>query len=121
MKFKTKMAIIRNITKKTKLSERYVVCKSSLSKTIGLMFSIKPKTLVFFFDKEQICPLHMFFVFYPIDVLFLNEKMVVVDQKENFKPFTLYMPKKKSKYIIELPKGTIKNSKTELGNKINIQ
>jgi len=60
----------------------------------------------------------MFFVFYPIDVLFLDKNKIVVEMKENFAPFSFYNPKNKSKYIIELPKNTIKETKTKLGDKI---
>jgi len=82
------------------------------------MFSIE-KSLIFIFDREKIVPLHMFFVFYPIDVLFLDKNKIVVEKKENFRPFTFYTPRKKAKYIIEIPNGIIKKTKTELGDKIN--
>ena len=82
------------------------------------MFSRKSKTLIFVFKKEKIAPLHMFFVFYPIDVLFLNKNNIVVEIKENFKPFSFYNPKNKAKYIIEIPKNIVKETKTELGDKI---
>ena len=110
--------MVKNLTRKTILAEKYKICKSVFSKTLGLMFSAKPKTLIFIFKKEKINPLHMLFVFYPIDVLFLDKNKIVAEIKENFKPFTFYTPKKKSKYIIELPKDSIKNSKTEIGDKI---
>lgn len=82
------------------------------------MFSKKNRSLIFIFKKEKINPLHMLFVFYPIDVLFLDKNKVVLEIRENFKPFAFYMPKKKSKYVVELPKNSIKNSKTKIGDKI---
>ncbi|MCH8003356.1 MAG: DUF192 domain-containing protein [Nanoarchaeota archaeon] len=109
---------IKNKTKKTLLARNAKACTSIISKSSGLMFSKKNKPLIFIFKKEKINPLHMFFVFYPIDVLFLNKNKIVVEMKENFKPFSFYAPKNKSKYIIELPKNTIKETKTELGDKI---
>ena len=39
----------------------------------------------------------MFFVFFPIDVLFLDKNKKVVELKENFKPFSIYFPKNKAK------------------------
>ena len=33
-------------------------------------------------------------------------------------PFTTYSPKKKAKYVIELPAGTIRKSKTRLGDEV---
>ena len=63
----------------------------------------------------------MFFVFYPIDVLFLDKNKKIVEIKENFKPFTLHNPKNKAQYIIELPKGTIKQTKTGIGDTISFK
>jgi hypothetical protein len=112
---------IKNTSKKTLLAKNAKLCTSMFSKSLGLMFSKKKKSLIFVFKKEKIIPLHMFFVFYPIDVLFLNKNKIVVEIKENFMPFTFYNPKKKAMYIIELPKGTIKKSKTIIGDKIKFQ
>ena len=60
----------------------YKVCISFLSKLRGLMFS-KPKILVFVFDREMHHFMHMFFVFFPIDVLFLDENKTQIDFGEN--------------------------------------
>jgi len=109
---------IKNATKKTLLAENAKLCKNILSKCLGLMFS-KPQSLIFIFRKEKIIPLHMFFVFYPIDVLFLDKNKIVVEKKENFRPFSFYTPKNKALYIIELPQNTIKKTKTSTGNKID--
>ena len=85
---------------------------------IGLMFSRKKdRALVFSFGKEKIAALHMFFVFYPIDVLFLDRDKIIVEIKHNFRPFTSYIPNKKAKYVIEMPKG--KADKLRIGNKID--
>ena len=118
-KFKIKMQI-RNTSRNSILGNKIRLCDTALSKFIGLMFSKKSDTsLIFEFNHEKIVPLHMVFVFYPIDVLFLNKEKVVVELKENFKPFTFYTPKKKSKYVIELPNNTIKNTRTEIGDRIS--
>ena len=114
----TKMPI-KNLTKKNAISRHVKVCDDILSKSIGLMFSLKQKnSLIFKFDEEQIISLHMLFVFYPIDVLFLNKNRIVVDKKENFRPFSFYSSKEKAMYVIELPNGVIKKTKTEIGDKI---
>jgi uncharacterized membrane protein (UPF0127 family) len=111
--------MIKNKTKKTVIAERYYNFKSPFSKAIGLMFSMNPKNLIFIFKKEKIIPLHMFFVIFPIDVLFLDKNKKVVDLKENFRPFTFYTPKAKAKYVIELSKGAINKSKTKLNDNIS--
>lgn len=73
----------------------------------------KQETLVFVFNKEKIVPLHMWFVFYPIDVIYLDADKRVVELKENFKSFSYYTPLKKAQYVLELEKGTIKKTKTK--------
>lgn len=111
--------MITNKTRKTLIAERHYNFKSPISKAIGLMFSMNPKNLVFIFKKEKIVPLHMFFVIFPIDVLFLDKNKKVVDLKENFRPFTSYTPRAKSKYVIELPKGVIKKTNTRINDTIS--
>ena len=110
--------LVKNTTKKALLAENAKLCKTIFSKSIGLMFSKKIIPLVFSFDKEKIIPLHMFFVFYPIDVLFLNKNKIVVEIKKNFMPFSFYTPKDMSMFVIELPQGAIDKTKTEVDDKI---
>ena len=113
------IARIKNITRKTLLSENAKLCKSIFSKARGLMFAKKPKALIFIFKKEKIVPLHMFFVFYPIDALFLNRNKEIIEIKESLMPFEFYTPKNKAMYTIELPESTIKKTKTNIGDKIS--
>ena len=112
------MPAIKNSTRKRVIVKNAAVCKSVISKAAGLMFS-KRKPLIFVFEREKIVPLHMLFVFYPIDVLFLDKNKVVVEIKERFMPFAFYTPKRKAQYIIEIPVKTIKKTKTKLGDKIS--
>ncbi|MEK6876377.1 MAG: DUF192 domain-containing protein [Nanoarchaeota archaeon] len=109
---------IKNITKKRIIAENAKLCRNIFSKSLGLMFALKPKPLIFIFKKEKIITLHMLFVFYPIDVLFLDKNKVVVEIKENLMPFSFYTPKNKAQYILELPQGAIKKTKTKIGDKI---
>ncbi len=82
------------------------------------MFTLKPKCLVFVLRKEQKISLHMWFVFYPIDVIFLDNNKEVIETIEKFMPFSFYSSKTKCRYIIELPQGSIKNSNTWIGDKV---
>ena len=80
------------------------VVNSVFGKARGLMFSRK-KNLVFVFDKEQRIGLHMLFVFFPIDVLFLDKDKRIVEIKKNFRPFSFYKSREKAKYVVEIAKG----------------
>ncbi|MBW2978425.1 DUF192 domain-containing protein [Candidatus Woesearchaeota archaeon] len=94
----------------------FKICKSVWGKSRGLMFS-KKKNLVFIFNKEKRIPLHMFFVFYPIDVLFLDKNKRIVEIKKNFKPFSFYTSKNKAKYVAELTE----EHKFKIGDKIDFK
>ncbi len=108
--------MIQNLAKKTQISGDFELCEGFFCKAIGLMFSFKPKPMLFAFKKEQKMSLHMLFVFFPIDLLFIDDKMKVVELKERFLPFTFYNSKNRAKYVVELPSGTIKKSGTSVGD-----
>ena len=115
--------MIINKTKERVITHNLKVVSSVFGKAIGLMFHkrIKDFGLVFEFGSEKKVSLHNFFVFFPIDLVFLDSKWEVVELKERFMPFTLYIPKEKARYIIELPAGTIRQTGTELGDIINFK
>ncbi len=79
----------------------YKIVHSSWGKARGLMFS-KKKNLIFVFEKEKRISLHMLFVFFPIDVLFLDKDKKIIEIKKDFKPFGFYKSKKKAKYVVEI-------------------
>ncbi len=107
-------------TMKKKIVSKVRHCVSPWEKALGLMFSlpIKDRCLVFHFNPPRKVDLHMLFVFYPIDVLFLDRKMKVIEMKKNFLPFTVYLSRSKAGYAIELPAATIFEKKIRLGDKL---
>ena len=107
--------IIHNTTQKT-ISNEELLCNSFLSQARGLIFR-KKQNLIMKFDTEKKVSLHMFFVFYSIDVLVLNKKKEIVEIKRNFKPFTFWNSKEKGKYVVELAfKGEY-----EVGDRVEIK
>lgn len=114
---------IKNITKNKILVNKIKFCKNFLNRSIGLILhkKLKNKGLIFIYSKEKKISLHMVFVFFPIDVLFLDKNKKVIEIKKNFRPFSFYTAKKRAKYILELPDGTIKKTKTKLGDMIELE
>jgi uncharacterized membrane protein (UPF0127 family) len=98
------------IAKKVKFANNIIL------RAKGLMFEKESNfnySLIFEFPKESKigCSLHMLFVFFPIDVIFLNSEKKVVDLA-TLKPWSLgYTPKRASKYVIETQVGTNKKIK----------
>ncbi len=110
--------LINKTTKKT-VCEKVVFAKTIFEKLRGLMFRESPDyALVFDFDRpsRSSAAIHMFFVFFPIDVVYLrNDK--VVDLYKSVKPFTPYLaPKCDVDMLIELPEGAIEKSRIKLGD-----
>ncbi len=93
--------MIINKTNGNTISEQEMVCKTVMSQALGLMFRQK-KNLIMIFPKEKVISLHMFFVFYPINVLVLDKDKRIVEIKRNFKPFTFWKSKEKGKYAVEV-------------------
>lgn len=97
------------VNNKTLINKKKIL--SPLKQGLGLMFYPRKKFkfgLIFQREYESILgsSIHMLFVFYPINVIFLDSEKKVVDIKKSLKPFTFYAPKKKARYIIELPLET---------------
>lgn len=101
--------------KKNLLADQTKYYTDIFSKTKGLRFSkpLKEKqALILVAEKESIreTMIDMLFVFFSIDVLWLDKNKRVVDIRRNVKPFTfLIVPKRPAKYIIELKKGMTNN------------
>ncbi len=113
--------MIRNKTRDTILAEEVKRCDSMFSRASGLMFRFPLKAghaYLFPFDPPQRPWIHMLFVFFPIDMIFLDENNKVVHLEEA-KPFQLrIVPRADTIILLELPPGTIELSKTQLGDTI---
>jgi uncharacterized membrane protein (UPF0127 family) len=76
---------------------------------LGLMFrkSIPyDYSMIFILKKPSQVRIHMLFVFFPIDVIFLNEKKKIVFLSR-LRPWVGYKAMEDIKYIIEMEAGTI--------------
>ena len=93
--------MIINKTKNKEISKREKICQNIFTQSIGLMFR-KKQNLVMIFNNEKKVSLHMFFVFFPIDVLIVDENKRIVEIKKGLKPFTFWNSKRKGKYVVEL-------------------
>ncbi|MDD3178321.1 MAG: DUF192 domain-containing protein [Candidatus ainarchaeum sp.] len=108
---------------KNKIIFKKIKLALNLGQMRGLMFYPRSKfNFALIFDRsyeDKInSSLHMFFVFFPIDVLFLNSNKEIVDIKFNFRPFRFYIPKEKARYVIELP-CLKKNKQLKIKQKVN--
>lgn len=81
---------------------KYETCNTFFQNFRGLIFS-KKKNIMLVAKKESrfSSGIHSFFVFFTFDAYFLDKNKKVVDFKR-IKPFTIYIPKKPAKYVLEI-------------------
>ena len=64
--------------------------------------------------------IHSIFMRFSFDAVFLDKDLRVIATYSDFKPFRISKFHKKSKYVLELPKGTVKKLKINLFDKFEI-
>ncbi len=112
-----------NKTTRKKVCGKARLANHPWQKLKGLMFEDEKNfdyALVFDLGEEHrfSAGIHMMFVFFPIDVVWLDKNKKVVDKVEGIKPFTPnYIPKKRARYFVELPVGNGK--KIKIGNELD--
>jgi uncharacterized protein len=101
------------------IASKIVYCDSFLRQGTGLTFrtrnAVNNKAWIFRFNKPRKVAITMFFVFFPIDIVFLDKDKRVVELKENLRPFRNYISKEKIHSFIELKQGIIKKYSIKKG------
>jgi uncharacterized membrane protein (UPF0127 family) len=98
------------------ISKKMKLCDTLLSKSIGFMFNFTKKydSLIL---KSKNTSIHMIFVFFPLQVAWLNKNFEIVDIKKAYPFMPILFSRKSSDYILEL-----KNYKNiKIGNKIKLK
>jgi len=87
----------------------------------GLMFRKKCASLLFTFDWTDKHSIHSFFVAFPFDAIYLDERGRVVDVFESVPPFTpLLTPRSPARYLLELPPKSASGLAVRIGDEIEI-
>jgi len=104
------------------LADNVIMRKSVVGHLIGLRFFRKLKdneAMLFVFKKPLKSTVDMFFVFYAIDIIFLDERKKIIDLKKNMPPFSFFIMKKKCRYMIEMRKGSIRKNMLSLNDTLS--
>jgi uncharacterized protein len=64
--------------------------------------------------------IHMFFMRFAIDVLFVDRDDRIVGLRHSFKPWRPFAAALAARYTIELPAGLLASTQTEIGDKLQI-
>jgi uncharacterized protein len=110
--------MIKNKQSDLILAQNQILCETFWSQVWGAMFTPKSHfiPLLFDFKKTFKINIHMFCVFFPLDILWLDEQKKVVYIKKHAKPFTFVSCPVQAKYVVEVPAGTISNTQTKKGD-----
>ena len=107
---------ITNVTKNKVIADNALEPKGFISQSIGLIGAKKPYPLIL----RTSLGIHTFGVRFPIDILVLDKGDSVVSVKESLAPFRIFVWNPKFSKVIELPAGTIKKTKTSVGDKLSV-
>jgi uncharacterized membrane protein (UPF0127 family) len=109
-----------NLSNSQVLAEHVREARTFWKRFRGLMFTVNLPAG----DGLHIQPcrsVHTFFMNYSIDVLHLDSSLSVVAAEKNLKPGKLGKSSRNTASIVELPAGTIDQTKTEIGQTVQFK
>ena len=111
---------IINVTKNCVIAENFEECRTFWQQTRGMMFRKAVVPLVFIFHKEHTVKLHSWFCPGAMDLVFLDGSWEVVEMWSEWEKRSSYHSKHRAMFLLELPVGSIAQSKIELGDVVHI-
>ena len=108
-----------NVTKGVAIASELEIATSFAARSQGLLghSGLKPDTGLII---DPCSSIHMWFMRFPIDVVFLDKKNRVVGLKRNVKPWGMAWSWRGAK-TLELPVGVIASTRTQLGDIVAFQ
>lgn len=110
-----------NHTRQAYLATRLAIAGTYLSRLRGLLGTTESR-----FCSGQglwIVPshgVHTFGMRFPIDIVYLDHNKVVIFVKQNLKPWRIAPVRKSAASVLELPRNTVQETGTAVGDKIEI-
>lgn len=65
--------------------------------------------------------IHMMFMKFPIDIIFLDRKNKIIHITENIQPWKISKVIFKAQSVLEVPIGTVKETKSKIGDSLSIE
>ena len=108
-----------NLTKKTWLATKVRKADNFLTRLVGLLkrTQLGPEEALWLMPSKGIHTIGMKF---PIDVVFLNKEFYVLGLISGMHPYRVSGVHMRGYSVIELPNGTIRKSRTEIGDQLEI-
>lgn len=111
---------VRNSTRGTVVGEKIAVADTFLSRLVGLLrvSSLDPGEGLLIHPSQGVHTLGMKF---PIDVIFLDRKLRVLEMRRALKPFRMTTLNFSTSSILELPVNAIEESLTEVDDQLALE
>lgn len=111
---------VQNRTRGTTLGERVKVASSTLDRTVGLLRtpSLEPGEGLWI---ERSPSIHMFFMPYAIDAVFVSKQGRVTKVAANLKPWRVVWWAPGARDCLELPAGAAAESETRVGDELALE
>ena len=112
------MALIaRNIDTGAVVADLVAVADTRATRAVGLLnrSELEPGEGLWIVPSRGV---HTLWMRFPIDLVALDERGVVIDRVENLKPWRIRLPRRGTAGVLELPIGTLTQSGTTLGHRI---
>jgi uncharacterized membrane protein (UPF0127 family) len=108
-----------NLTKNTWLATKIRKADNFVTRLIGLLkrSTLGPEEALWLMPSKGIHTIGMKF---PIDVIFLDKNNIVLGIASGMVPYRISSIQLRGYSVLELPNGTIKKSKTEVGDQLEI-
>ncbi len=116
----SKICQVYNVNSSLYVSRQTVIADTFLTRLIGLLLTkkFKPGSGLII---EPCKSIHMFFMRYPIDVIFYNQNLEIVALVENIQPWQFTKVYSKAKACLELPINSIRQSNSSINDQLKIE
>ena len=110
---------VENVTRSSVVAERCAVARTLGERVVGLLRSPEPSPggglLI-----ERTQSIHMWFMRYPIDVVFVDRNRRVTKTVERLKPWRVVLWARGARDCLELRVGSIDGSGTRVGDQLTV-
>lgn len=113
-----------NESKGEVIAERVDLADSFLSRFRGLMFKRKfseNRALLFPFSEPKRYSVHTFFMFFPIDLLYLDRELKVTEFHERLPPWRTHRSAEPANFLVELLGGRIEEVGIDVGDRLSLR
>jgi len=111
---------VRNTTRSSCLGEQIKIADSSIRRLVGLLGkrSLAPGCGLFIVPSQAVHTVGMAF---PIDIVFVDKNHCVLGVRKAVRPFRITRVFWRAHGVLELPVGTISDSRTEVGDHLKVE